>query len=124
MALTFDLKIGGVKKGSVSIAGVGAGDRTFTYTPSGGSSESNQTVSITVNGSSRGLTSVSPFSITIDSVTYSGMSGSLDITTKNGSGSLTSGTDATGASWTTDDASGGSEEDVPKASATYGAATR
>jgi hypothetical protein len=130
MGFHFDMVINNVTVGSVDLQGAGAGNRTFVFTPTGGSAQAAQTVSITVNGNSRSLSSVAPFSIDIPGVTgtpFTSLSGTVDLSTHTGSGTVSNSNqdgERTSQPWTTSDASSsGGSDDVPEVVVPRAAAT-
>lgn len=126
MGFRFDMVIKNVTVGSVDLRGAGAGDRTFVFPPAGGSAQADQTVSITVNGNSRTINSVSPFSITISGTAYDALSGTVDLSTHTGSGTVSNPNqdgERVIENWTTSDASSsGGSDDVPEVVAPKAAA--
>ena len=118
MGFRFDMVMNTATVGSVDLQGAGAGNRTFVFTPTGGSAQPAQTVSITVNGNSRAINSVSPFSITINGTTYDTFSGTVDLSTHTGSGTVSNSSREiilVTENWTTSDASSsGGSDDVPE----------
>ena len=83
------ITIGTSVAGSVSFGSPDqAGNRSFTFTPTGGTAQASQSVLMTRSGNVRTMTSNAPFTLTANGVTYDSLSGSVNIPNKTASGQL------------------------------------
>lgn len=119
MAFKFTLKSGDLQTifGRVVLQGTGAStSRTFQFTPTGANpAVQTTTVGISPTGNTRSITNPTApatFSLTVGGNTFNIISGSVNLGTRSGNGSLRTSSGGPGdLEWGTDDAQTGGEED-------------
>ena len=83
------ITIGNTVVGSVSFGSPDqAGNRSFTFTPTGGTAQAAQSVLMARSGIVRPMSSNAPFTLTANGVTYDSLSGSVNIPNKTAGGQL------------------------------------